>query len=62
MHLWVGYELSLPIDLSLLLGIVMVEDCGWLFYVDKLDILRARFSVHGCDHGAIDFGMTWLDI
>ncbi len=31
-------------------------------YADRLDILRARCSVHGCDHGVIDFGMTWLVI
>ena len=46
----------------LLPGTVIEEDCGWLFYVDRLDILRARCLVHGCDHGAIDSGMTWLDI
>ena len=46
----------------LLPSTVMVEDWGWLFYADRLDILRVRCSVHGFDHGAIDFGMTWLDI
>ena len=49
-------------DEMFLPGTVMAEDCGWLFYADRLDILRVRCSVHGCDHGAIDFGMTWLDI
>ena len=39
-------------------GTVMAEDYGGLFYADRVDILRARCSVHGCDHGAIDFGMT----
>ena len=42
----------------LLLGIVMVEDCGLLFYADRLEILRVTCMVHGCDHGAMDFGMT----
>ena len=49
-------------DEMLLPGTVMVEDCGWLFYADRLDILRIRCFVHGCDHGTIDFGMTWFDV
>ena len=53
---------SCRMDDMFLLGIVMVEDYCWLFYADKLDTLRVSCTVHGCDHGVIDFGMTWLDI
>ena len=45
-------------DEMLLLGIVMVKDYGLLFYVDRLDTLRVGYSIHGCDHSVIDFGMT----
>lgn len=46
----------------LLLGRAMVEDCSWLFYVDRLNTLRVRCSVYGYDYGAMNFGMTWLDL
>ena len=49
-------------DEIFLLGKVMVEEYGWLFYADKLDTLRVRCLVHECDHGAMDFGVTWLDV
>ena len=74
LDLWIEFGLSMPLvtwfsnlsscrrDEMLLPGTIMVEDCGWLFYADRLDILRARCSVHGRDHSAMDFGMTWLDI
>ena len=41
-----------------LLGIVMVEDCGQLFYPDRLENFRVSLLVHGCDHDVMDFGMT----
>ena len=49
-------------DEMLLPGTVMAEDCGWLFYADRLDILRFKCLVHRCNHGAIYFGITWLNI
>ena len=39
----------------LLPGIVKEEDYGCLFYANRLDTLRVGCSVHGCDHGAMDF-------
>ena len=42
----------------LLLGTIMVEDFGQLFYVDSLENLSVRCLVHGCDRGAMNFGMT----
>ena len=49
-------------DEMLLPGTVMAEDCGWLFYANKLNTLRVGCLVHGCDHGVMDFGMKLLDI
>ena len=46
-------------DEMMLPDIVMVEDCGWLFYANRLDILRVICSLQGCDHDVIDF--AWHD-